>query len=313
MFNEIINLLKLNTLDEFCFTFNKNHSYYYILIHYQNKNLIDYSYRFGNNYMKLCLITIRDQNMIEQDIYNNSLYSQNEADIIFTSPKNNFIKFYKYNDINYINLPTLKLGNNFIIPSNVYSIDPLKNKHITDSQIIPIYYEGIIVKHYDHQLNKYRLIKLQTLAYQFYYSSLNIQKSIIPSTLNIFKGMILLYQYNKLYDFINQINMKIELSTENFPYNAVHIINGMMKCLSLELFILCNNFWLGNIEDNINFESSLIKSLNTQKSENSYENQDLYINLPKIYKEILYILKGIYYENPCLFSFFTTDSLLSFI
>ena len=33
----------------------------------KNKNLIDYSQIFGNNYMKLCLIIIRDQNMIEQD------------------------------------------------------------------------------------------------------------------------------------------------------------------------------------------------------------------------------------------------------
>jgi len=132
MFNEIINLLGYTTLDEFCFTFNKNYSYYYIILHHKNKNLIDYSQIFGNNYMKLCLIIIRDQNMIEQDIYNNSLYSQNESEIIFVPPKNTFMNFNKYNDLNYIYIPPLESSNNsnltnFIMSANVYLINSDKN------------------------------------------------------------------------------------------------------------------------------------------------------------------------------------------
>ena len=92
-------------------------------------------------------------------------------------------------------------------------------------------------------------------------SSLNI--SSIPQTLNIFKGIILLYQYNKLNDFVNQINIKassmlinkntfrLKLQMLNLPYNIIHIINGMIKCLSLELFSLCNDFWGENFIDSI--------------------------------------------------------------
>jgi len=76
MFIEVLDKENI-TFDDFTSKLNVNYGYYFILIHHNNKNIIDYTSQFGEKYTKLCLVFVRfkeTQNEIENydfDSYNN--------------------------------------------------------------------------------------------------------------------------------------------------------------------------------------------------------------------------------------------------
>ena len=70
MFEEILKNAGYESFNEFTQQLNQYNSYYFVLIHHQNKHMIDYTSQFGKNYGKICLTTIRDNTMRELDIYN---------------------------------------------------------------------------------------------------------------------------------------------------------------------------------------------------------------------------------------------------
>ena len=68
---------------------DKNKIYNFILLHYKNKKIIDYSELFGDSeYKKLCLTCVRDLYMKEEDIYSESI---NICEYIFTPEKDKTI------------------------------------------------------------------------------------------------------------------------------------------------------------------------------------------------------------------------------
>ena len=60
MFIEVLNKENI-TFEEFTNNLNINNNYYFVLIHHENQNIINYSPIFGENYTKLCLAFIRDK------------------------------------------------------------------------------------------------------------------------------------------------------------------------------------------------------------------------------------------------------------
>lgn len=60
MFMEVLEKENI-TFEEFTNNLNSNNNYYFVLIHHENQNIINYSSIFGENYTKLCLAFIRDK------------------------------------------------------------------------------------------------------------------------------------------------------------------------------------------------------------------------------------------------------------
>jgi len=127
MFVDVINKENM-TLDEFYSTLNPNFGYYFILIHYKNKHVIDYTSQFGEEYTKLCLAFVRDKE------------TQNEI---------NDYPLYEYQHIFKPDKMTMEEFAN-------------ENKQLD----ININIEGIIIKTVKDNINY--LFKLQTKSYQFY-------------------------------------------------------------------------------------------------------------------------------------------------
>jgi hypothetical protein len=58
-----------DTLEDFTNMLNKNLCYNFILIHHSNKNIVNYSSQFGDEYKKLCLAFVRDKNSLSEIEY----------------------------------------------------------------------------------------------------------------------------------------------------------------------------------------------------------------------------------------------------
>lgn len=132
--------------------------------------------------------------------------------------------------------------------------------------------EGIIIK--TQKNDKYYLIKLQTNSYQFC-------KAIGPSS-NMFRGWLHLYQNGTLKNFVNSNKEHQNLCKIANPYNPTEYfdITGVADCvfkvLTSELFELYKKLWM----------------LDTGK----HNNLELYGILPKEYRDVLYVLRGISFK-----------------
>lgn len=237
MFNDILKS-EHSTFDDFTSKLNKNYCYYFILIHHKNKNIVNYEKTFGKNYMKLCLAFIRENK------------TQNEISV------NDFNNIYK----------------NIFLPeklNNLESFDKNNQNYKIDEEPET---EGIVIK--IKLNNKYKLLKLQTLNYQFHTSMGNNK--------NTFLGLIYLYQNNKLVEFINNNNNFEKFKKIVNPinthesYDTLGIIDAIFKVFTSELFNLFITLWD-------------LKTL-------EHKNKELYNILPSEYKKILFKIKGIYYK-----------------
>lgn len=132
--------------------------------------------------------------------------------------------------------------------------------------------EGVVTK-----LNingEYYLLKLQNLSYQF-------SKANGPVS-NIYKGYIYLYQTGKLKEYINNHNIHKNFDKIVNPYNpteqfdTIGVVDAVFKVLTSELFELFKSLW----------------NLKT----NEHLNSALYQILPKEYKDILFALRGLYFQ-----------------
>ena len=246
MLEEVLQNAGYNNFAHFCEILDKTKSYYFVLIHYQNKHLIDYTEQFGEKYARICLTTIRDSDMNEIDIYTNNIH------------------FATYDESGYI-----------FIPTRLDSIDEFANfnKLVTYDSVPKT--EGIVIHIWSSTLNKYNLIKLQHNNYQF--------GKVIGTDHNLFKGMLYLYQLNKLSVYFtqnsNMHNMKQITNPRNTSeiYDTIGIIDAVFKTCTSELLELFKILW----------------HIKTGKHKHS----NLYNLLPKEYKDIMFGIKGIYLEN----------------
>ena len=247
MFNDIIKKAGYINFDDFSQKLDPSNSYYFVLIHHNNKHVIDYTSQFGDNYSCICLTSVRDSNMKELDIYENKIdfasYDVNNRTYIFVSEK-------------------LESFEEFTTNNNILTNESPKS-------------EGVIIRVWNKDMKKYNLIKLQYTYYQF--------NQVIGPEKNIFKGLIYLYQNNKLLDYFDQnpndyqIRKIVNPYDTTRSYDVVGIIDSCFKVFTLELFELFK----------------IICSLKTGKQ----QNDEVYNCLPKEYRDIIYNIRGIYYAK----------------
>lgn len=140
MFLEVLNESGYDSFDQFTLLLDKKLSYYFVLIHFNNKNIIDYSNIFNNQkYKKLVLFSVKDSDMQE---------NINLENINFLGE--------------HIFLPNINTLNNFFLTD----LNNIKYNTIPEC-------EGIIVNKWDNKTNKFKLIKLQYSNY-IYYSLLRL-------------------------------------------------------------------------------------------------------------------------------------------
>jgi hypothetical protein len=242
MFMEVLNNSGYETLDNFTDKLDKTYCYYFVLIHHQNKNVVDYDTEFGKEYKKLSLAFVREkETQKEVDLYNLPLDLQ-------------------------------ILDNNIFLSEKINSLEEFDNLNKKDQFILPPKSEGVVIKCFDKNINRYRLLKLQTMSYQFAKS--------IGSEKNIFMGLIHLYQNGKLNEYINhtQYLKKIvnPLNTHE-SFDTIGTIDALFKICTSELFELFKILW--DIKNG------------------KHLNDNLYKLLPKEYKDIMFGIRGIYFKK----------------
>jgi hypothetical protein len=219
--------------DTFCLKLDKTRNYYWILIHHNLKNVVDYTKHFGESYSKLCLAFVRDKD------------TQEEYELQFDATNNIFVS-EKVSIANFSE----------------------ENKNID----INVEHEGIITKAVIG--DNWYLLKLQSISYQF-------SKAMGPNP-NIYKGYIYLYQNSKLKDYLEHNQQHQNFGKITNPYNSnesfdiVGVVDSVFKVLTSELFELFKFLW--------------------NMKTNKHQNEDLYKLLPKEYKDILFALRGLYYN-----------------
>jgi hypothetical protein len=242
MFEDVLRKARYTNFNDFCTVLDKNKSYYFVLIHHKNKNTIDYSKMFGENYSVACLTAVRDSEMKELELYNEEF----TCDFIFT-------------------------------PQSLDSIDDFANLNKTVKYDEETTSEGVVIKLWNETMNKYNLVKLQNLNYQF--------AQVLGSNNNIFKGFVYLYQNNKLVDYLSDSKLASKRKIVN-PFNPsevydiIGIVDSAFKVCTSELFELFKKLWS-------------LKS-------GTHQNKELYDILPKEYKDVMFAIKGIYYKKKTL-------------
>lgn len=230
------------SFNEFTSLLDTNHSYYFVLLHHKNKHVIDYSQRFGTDYKKLCLASVRDNTMCELDIVPSFV-----SDTIF-------------------------------LPKKLESINEFVEENKSEKYNMESQSEGIIIKVYNSERNLYNLIKLQYNVFQF--------RLVIGNELNIFKGLVHLYQHDQLVSYFSQnanvhnIRKIVNPLNTMESYDTIGMIDGVFKVITSELFELFKILW----------------SLKTGKN----QNKNLYDILPKEYKDVLFGIRGLYYKKKAL-------------
>ena len=238
MFCDVLNLDN-NDFDSFTEKLDKEQCYYFILVHFNNRNIVDYSSRFGEGYTKLVLAFVRNKDQVEVDL------STLKLDFL----SNNIILSEEYENLDFFDK---KNGN--------YSIEEDPNS------------EGVIVKSLVD--GNYKYLKLQYMNYQFH--------NAMGSEKNLLMGFIHLYQKNKLVNYFenndNFFKFKkiINPINTNESYDTVGVVDAVFKVLTSELFLLYKLFW--------NFKTG------------QHQNENLYKMLPKIYKDLLFGIKGMYFK-----------------
>ena len=246
MFEEVLNKAGYPSFNDFTQKLNPENSYYFVLIHHLNKHMIDYTKQFGENYGKLCLTTIRDLEMRELDIYTDKqdIASYDESSSIF-------------------------------VPTKLESIDEFANSNKQLKYNSSPDSEGIVIRVWSSETNKNHLIKLQNTNYQF--------TLVLGTERNIFKGLVYLYQTDKLVEYFSQntntINIKQIINPFNTSesYDTVGMVDAIFKVCTSEIFELFKVLWS-------------IKN-------GQHQNKELYDMLPKEYKDIMFAVRGIYYKK----------------
>ena len=168
---------------------------------------------------------------------------------------------YKSEDID-----TVNLSDNIFLPKKIddYTAD-VSVQNITE---LPSH-EGIIIK-----MNN-TILKIQTPAYQFH--------KAIGSEKNMYRGFLYLYQNNILKQFF-ETNLSIgdkfrkvvnPLNT-NETYDMIGMIDCLFKVITSELLFLFNKLYDSN---------------------GNQLNHSLYLKLPDEYKNILFLIRGVFFHN----------------
>lgn len=212
LFEEVLNQDGFKSLDDFTSQLDKAYCYNFVLIHYKNKNIVDYSSRFGDEYKKLCLAFVR-----------------NKEDL--TEVENEKMKELMPSSINNIFIPSeYESLTSYNTEKNIFEKDNMENCSS----------EGAIIKiNNENNINIY--LKLQTYPYQFN-KAIGLEK-------NIYKGFVNLYQNEKLAEFLeknsNLVNYKKIVNPLNIQesYDTIGVVDSVFKVCTSELYELFKLLW----------------------------------------------------------------------
>ena len=215
MFEEVLNISGFESFDKFTNILNKDNCYHFVLIHYQNKNIVDYEAEFGKEYKKLVLAFLRDKKTQQEfNLYDSKVITELNLDKI--------------------------LGDNIFISEKVDNLESFDISNQKDQFLLPPITEGVIIKIFNSELQKNKLFKLQTKSYQFARS--------VGSDKNIFIGLIYLYQKDKLKDYLSEkknyhlVKILNPTNTQE-SYDTIGAIDALFKVCTSELFELFKKLW----------------------------------------------------------------------
>jgi hypothetical protein len=210
----------ISNYDDFLLIHDINRIYLYVLVHFENKNLIDYSKRFGSEYKKAIFILSRDVNSLEA----NFVYNINTQE--FNLNEHNF----KNNNIlEYINLP-IKYDDYSILDEKNHNEEGMNNiESITDEGIlISSIYEGKEIH-----------IKLQTQNYRVYQETCS-PKYNIKSNLQY----IYLYQKNNLDIYLTKFEDEMFYkASDNQLYQIKGLVDCVFKVFTSEILFMFKLLW----------------------------------------------------------------------
>lgn len=271
MFLECIN----TSFNEFTSYLKEENNYFFVLVHNQNKHIVDYTEFFqDNDYKKIIhVMTRRRSDHCEIDLEDNTQW--NKLPTFITPKKLGTDDDYSFDGetkkvSNFINIDQGELEINKIQNMKDFSkLDMVNKKNKLD---LPVKSEGLLVKVLDPSSNKLVILKFQTNSFQF-------MSMLKPNTNNIYMSFIELYQNDMLKRHLEYFpgNSKFDNSSNDEIYDTIGIIDAAFKVQTSELFELFRTLY--NLRDC------------------SHKNEDLYNILPTEYTIALYRIRGIYYKK----------------
>lgn len=259
------------TFDEFTSHLKPEYNYYFVLVHYDNKNIVDYTDYFSNpEYKEIIHVLTRDrQTHYDVDLSDESQWNINpnfKTPTRFNHDENvqtqNLIKFINNDDSLTVNIPENHDNFNYLDELN-------KNTKL----LLPVRCEGLVVKLRDVNTNKLVIMKFQTNSYQF----MSILK---PNNNNIYMSFLELYQQDLLKRHLEYFPGNSKLTLEGKikeSYDTIGIVDASFKVITSELFEIFRHLYdLRNC---------------------SHKNEEFYKLLPTEYTVALYKIRGIYYRK----------------
>jgi len=253
MFMSVLSKEGYESLDDFTNLLKKSYCYNFVLIHHNNKNIVDYTKEFGDEYKKLCLAFVRNREDSTE------------------------VEYEKLGEF----LPNVN-SDNIFIPQKV---DSLTESNLNGNEdMMSCVDEGVIIKlKNDNNINTY--LKLQTYPYQFN-KAIGLEK-------NIFKGFINLYQNDKLANYLegntNLSSYKKIVNPLNTQesYDTIGVVDSVFKVCTSELYELFKLLWnLKSGKQLSNSENSLYNILPKEFKSMLYGVRGIYFkNKSEVYSE----------------------------
>jgi hypothetical protein len=249
MLLETLESIGVNSINDFTSKLNSEYCYYFVLVHHENINVINYKNKFGENYKKIILAFVRNMKSQEEiDIYNEELYTE----IIENDIRHKIQRPEKYSDMSIL--------------------EDENNKGFIN---IPAENEGLLIKIDNKGSKKTQLLKFQTSDYLF-------GVAVGPDK-NIYKGFLKLYQTNNLSEYLqNNRNFEkykkiINPNNQSETFDTVGTVDAVFKVCTSESYELFKLLW----------------DIKTGQ----HKSKELYNFLPKEYKDLLFAIRGIYFEK----------------
>lgn len=206
MFIDVIKQDGYNSLEDFTKYLDINYTYHFVLIHHENKNVVNYTKMFGDNYKKLCFIFAREKDTLTE--------------------------------INSEDLITNFLSSNIFLPKKLENAEGFDKINQTCDMTEEPSSEGIVIK------SDNVILKLQTIQYQFY-KSIGTEKNLYIGFLKLYQTNKLKDYFNnnenseKYSKIVNPIK-----TFESF--DTIGTIDALFKVCTSELFELYNILWDNN-------------------------------------------------------------------
>jgi len=266
MFMECIDI----SFEEFTEHLKEDINYFFVIVHHENKNIVDYTEYFNDpEYKKIIHVMSRSKSSnLEIELCDENQWNKKPNFKIPQKLKDNENgnQVFELNNDDNLTLSHPDIFNDFEKLDNI-------NKKLLLT--LPVKSEGIIVRCLEETTGKLTILKFQTNSYQF-------MSLLKPNTNNIFMSFIELYQQDLLKKHIEYFpgNSKMSVSDINEiseTYDTIGIVDASFKVLTSELFEIFKHLY--DLKDC------------------SHKNESFYKVLPNEYTIALYKIRGIYYRK----------------